>query len=404
MIELHVARTRVFAHVAAVVEPGLRLRERLAYAGSCEVAVVFLGERYLGQGNVASDHEGSVVMVTELYPTNARSAPRVAVDLAGTYYLRPPAVGVPMRVVDISISGLAIEPITGQQPARDELRMCSFGIGGREIKAVVAFVEITQELWRASFVKLGLSDEEAIAALVLHHQLSKRKQLSSLEVGVVSPLDLEDRLRYPLIERIDLGPSEVTYATSGVEVVVANTSPEPLAAGEFTDLVGWLRCGDLRDLNHALGVRGLSELSIDLVLTGCLALTGALGEIAIVDVLARLLDIEINEEQRRCSTLVPVSIQDTKSEGTTLVETSGRRWERCAYAAGVALFLPAGDGELQDHGRVDPLTMAQLLWDCDGQVLLVPNHHETGTGVRDEILGAFRSLARGEVCALRIDD
>ena len=251
VVELRHGDESLLAHVASIDSSALRLSENLPSFGACEVAVVFLGERYLGHARLVTDGDGISVLVVHdgLRTINVRSAPRVAVDLAGTYYLRPPTLGVPMRVVDISVSGLAILPVTGHDPAIDEHRMCSFGLGDREIKAVVRFVEITEELWRARFVKLGLSDEEAIASLVLSLQVHQRQRLSPLEIQTVSSLDVEDRLRYPLVEDIRVGESEIIFVANGSEVAVARSMQEPLVPAEITALVGWLRCGDLRDLN-----------------------------------------------------------------------------------------------------------------------------------------------------------
>jgi hypothetical protein len=373
--------------------------------------IIFLGEHYQGRGSVITgDDAASVVVIEEGFrSTNARSAPRVTVELAGTYYIRPPTLGVPMRVVDISVSGLVIEPVDGQRPKMDEHRMCGFGVEGREIKAIIEFVEITDELWRARFVKLGLSDEEAIASLVLSRQLSQRRQLSPLEVRTLSSLDVEDRLRYPLVERIDVGTSEITFVAHGGEVVISRAASELLTPFELTGLVGWLRCGDLRDLNHALGSRGLSEYSVDLVLAGCLALAALLAEVAIVELLARLIDIEISEGSQNppmppCLSMTTVGPKEF-STGTALVESSGRCWVQRAYAVGVALYLSDEDSELQDLGRVDPLTMAQMVRESEGQILLVPRWGPLDLrGALAEIYLGYRALATGQVFQLPIDD
>ena len=410
-VELRFGREHLPAHVAAVDESGVRLSERVTGVGGCEVVIIFLGEHYQGRGSVITGDDGaSVVLIEEGFrSTNARSAPRVAVDLAGAYYLRPPTLGVPMRVVDISVSGLVIEPVAGQRPMVDEHRMCGFGVEGREIKAIIEFVEITDELWRARFVKLGLSDEEAIASFVLSRQLSQRRQLSPLEVRTLSSLDVEDRLRYPLVERIDVGATEVTFVAYGGAVVISRAASEPLEPFELTGLVGWLRCGDLRDLNHALGFRGLGENSVDLVLTGCLALAALLAEVPIAELLARLIDIDISEGSKNLPVPPYLSMEtlDPKelSAGTELVESSGRCWVQRAYAAGVALYLPDEESELQGLGRVDPLTMAQMVRGSEGQILLVPRWgaHDS-RGVSAEIYLGYRALAAGQVFQLPIDD
>ncbi|MGC9156427.1 MAG: PilZ domain-containing protein, partial [Ferrimicrobium sp.] len=246
--------------------------------GPCEIRIAFLAEAYHGAGVIhreasnlgalgvrgvrgverredrasgnavgADDErdfedggafEGDWVVTVDggLSLANERSAPRVPVELLGTYYLRPPSLGVPMRVIDVSVSGLALSPVAGESPEIAERRMISFSLEGREIKTVIEVVAIEADVWRGRFLRLRASDEEAIAGFVLARQVADRQALSLAEIRAVSTLDAVGRRGAPLLERVELEANTLTIVAGAHEVILP-VVPRLLEQG---DRCSWL--------------------------------------------------------------------------------------------------------------------------------------------------------------------
>lgn len=263
-VELRFDEAVVTTTVTRVDGQRLGIDVRLLSDGPCDVMVVFFGERFIASGRVMPAVVGSeVVIESGFVPMNARSAPRVSLTLAGTYYTRPPSVGIPMQVLDLSVTGVAIEPISQQLPAPAQRQMISFHLDGREIKTVIEFVAIEDSLWRARFLKLALSDEDAIAKFVMTHQVDRRKSLSDLEFRTPSSLDLETRLDFPLIESISWSSNSCTLRTGSISATVM-APPSLLAARDrIASLIGVARVGDPRDLAHLVELVTSDRVALD---------------------------------------------------------------------------------------------------------------------------------------------
>lgn len=272
-IELRFDEAVVTTTVTRVDGQHLGIGARLLSDGPCDVMVVFFGERFIASGRVMPAIVGSeVVIESGFVPMNARSAPRVSPTLAGTYYIRPPSVGIPMQVLDLSVTGVAIEPISQQLPSPGQRQMISFHLDGREIKTVIEFVAIEDSLWRARFLKLALSDEDAIAKFVMTHQLDRRKSLSDLEIRAPSSLDLETRLEFPLIESISWSRNACTLRTGSISATVMVPPSLPAARDRIASLVGVARVGDPRDFAHLVGLVTSDTVALDSMMAPYLVL------------------------------------------------------------------------------------------------------------------------------------
>ncbi|WP_298335945.1 hypothetical protein [Ferrimicrobium sp.] len=262
------------------------IRGRLWRDGPCDVMVVFFGERFKATGIMMPAIVGSeVVIESDFVPMNARSAPRVSAVLAGTYYILPPSVGIPMQVLDLSVTGVAIEPISQQLPAPGQRQMISFHLGDREIKTVIEFVAIEDSLWRARFLKLALSDEDAIAKFVMTHQLDRRRSLSDLEIRTPSSLDLETRLEFPLIESISWSSNSCTLRTGSISATVMVPPSLPAARDRIGSLVGVARVGDPRDFAHLLGLVTSDTVVLDSTMAPYLVLSARCKGVNVLELL-----------------------------------------------------------------------------------------------------------------------
>jgi hypothetical protein len=285
-IELHHDGKVVEAAVDWVDGQRVGIGKRVPSYGPCELMLVFFGERFIANGIMMPAVAGTEVVVeADFVPINIRSAPRVNVSLAGTYYLRPPSVGIPMEIVDLSVSGVAISPILNEDPSPGQRRMISFGLNDREIKTVIELVAIEADRWRARFLKLALSDEDAIAGFVMGRQVHRRNALSALEVRTSSSLDLETRLEFPLIESIDWTLNACTLGAGSVSGTVIVPSSPDAEREHITSLVGVARLGDPRDFAHLLRRVTLDVVACDSVMAAYLVVCARYRGISVAELL-----------------------------------------------------------------------------------------------------------------------
>jgi hypothetical protein len=349
----------------------------------CEIAVVFFGERFLASAEVATSVSGSRVHLdTEFRPVNVRSAPRISVDLGGTYLLRPPHIGVPLRIVDIATTGVALVPIGGQQPRVGERRMITFDVNGREVKSVIELVSVDPNLWRARFLKLALSDEDAIARLVIDRQVHRRRRLSSLEVSTPSSLDLETRFEYPLVDSIEWTEATCTLTAGTTSVTLEVPWVDERQRAQAASLVGLLRIGDPRDCAHMLRRLFVDDRARDSLLAPYLLLSARVKGVSVKELIASYMAMVL---QTRCS-----------PEGSSLPAVVGGS---SVYSSGVVVLPPPDDGVDGDRdvgGWVDPIGLALVIRSTG--VLRIesrwPALVESAEG--RELVCAFASFAYGD--------
>lgn len=365
--------------------------------GPCEVRIAFLSEAYHGVGvihrevaglgdsgmsggrgfdghNEALDKivgacddrdladsgalEGDWIVTVDgvLSLTNERFAPRVPVDLPGVYYLRPPSLGVPMRVIDVSVLGLALSPVAGESPEIADRRMISFSLEGREIKTVIEVVAVEVDVWRGRFLRLSASDEETLAGFVLARQVAERQALSLMEIRAVSTLDVVGRRGAPLLERVQLEANTLTIAAGDHEVTLPITPRLLDQRDRCRWLVGRVRLGDLRDLSHFLDWAGFDDPLAEMIMAGAVLLTARLRSCSIGELLRSLVSIcdktSIDEAE------MTATVGDESRLG--LVGRNDEPLAMTAYGAGVGLYEPAPGMEVLPR-RLDPVALAAAI-------------------------------------------
>lgn|GEM_PF-3695637 len=346
---------------------------------SCEIAVVCFGERFLARGEVVPSVSGSRVHLDrEFRPVNVRSAPRIPVDLGGTYLLRPPHLGVPLRIVDIATTGLAIVPIRGQQPRIGDRRMIAFDINGREVKSVIEFVSLDPNLWRARFLKLALSDEDAIARLVIDRQVQRRHRLSTLEVSTPSSLDVETRFEYPLVDSIEWTDATCTLAAGTTSVTLGVPWVDERYRTQAASLVGLLRIGDPRDCAHVLRRLFVDDRARDSLLAPYLLLSARVKGISVQELIASYMTMALQTSCALDASLLPAVVGGPS-----------------VYSSGVIIQPPSDD----DRGIgvwVDPIVLA-LVARSTGAQLVKPRWPALADSAEGrELVCAFASFASGE--------
>jgi len=229
---------------------GALLLGSLGALGPAVLRVRFLGERLLAHGVLEQGVAASVCFRPSEAPrlANERGVPRVRVCASGTLYLRPPALGVPIEVIDLSIAGMAMRPTDAVVPGVGQRMMVALTLGDRQIKSVIEFVGLDADRWRGRFLLLGLSDEAAIASYVLRAQIRQRRLMPASEPELASSLDVGERLQYPLVEEIRFDNDSLTLVSERDHEQVPCPSVPPEARARLLDLARCLRLGDPADL------------------------------------------------------------------------------------------------------------------------------------------------------------
>jgi hypothetical protein len=330
--------------------------------GECEVMVVFFAERYCAKGTVVrsvgrvcdgGEPVASFVVVEEGFAlVNARSALRVAATLTGTYYLRPPALGVPCEVVDISVAGVALDPIAGESVDVGSRKMVSFDLKGREIRTVIEVVAVEPQRWRARFLKLGLSDEDAIASFIMATQVAKRQSLSSVEIRTSSSLDAVARLRYPVLEAARVATSTLTLSAGGQNVSLALPDSLKTRPLFLEGLVGVVRFGDFADICHFLTQSALDVDEVDVVAIGCAMLSAQLEGCSVETMVRPLIEDGWAGQPgpNPGSHVVIGDVDDGFESGVgEFYDRTGRVWSLIGRSLGVGLYASGRSGERQDE-------------------------------------------------------
>jgi hypothetical protein len=344
-----------------------------------EIFVVFLAEHYRATAaTIANDKAHNIQIDDGFYPINLRAGARAIVDLSGTWYLRPPALGVPMQIVNLSVSGLAVLPVDGQIPKLRERRMIAFQLGGRMIKAVVELVEIEERLWRLQFIKLGLSDEEEIAGFVIRSQLNERHRLATAETQVYSTLDPHARIRFPLIEEADVANGSISLTAGNITVNLPCISTILSNHALIEKLVGQCRIGDLRDIRHYINNIGFPEYERDLILVGCSILKASHDGVSLSEILVSA----VNPKQKTAITSVSNNILERTltppplpQELPTTIDHDGHRWIMQIRSSFTALFTLQEEQKRNSTGtslpsKTDPIAFAQHVAGGDKPILL----------------------------------
>ena len=338
--------------------------------GACEVRLTFLSEPYVATGAIRSFDRGCEVVIDGGFtPLNDRSAPRVMVNLNGTYYLRPPMVGVPMEIVDLSVSGLALLPMHDLAPRLFERRMISFSLEGRKIRTVIELVGVEPQLLRGRFLRLSVSDEEAIAGYVMARQVAERQGLSMLEVRTPSALDVAARRRYPLVEGVVVHEHALELSARGNQIEMqlppSTAVNRQMLASALGSMVGEIRCGDLNDNFHYLSRIGSGDEPVDFAALGCLLLHSRLYECSPSELLRKALGTAFG------GAVIPELKRGTDVLGYAAGESefrddSGHGWRLFRRSLGVGLYFQISedhspDGDWGKRATGDPsLAQAEL--------------------------------------------
>ena len=336
-------------------------------AGLGEVLVVFLAEHYRATASIVPTKETCTVAINGgFYPINLRTGPRAITYLQGVWYLRPPDLGIPMQVVNLSVTGLAILPIDGSTPKLRERRMIGFQLAGRVIKSIVELVEIEQYLWRMQFIKLGLSDEEEIAAFVIRSQVNERRRLSAVERQAHSILDPQARIRFPLIEEAHVGNDSITITAGGGTVALPYVTTRPSQKALIENLAGRCRLDDLRDILHYLNTIDLPEYERDLVLVGCSILKASHDGVSLHEILLST----VNLKQKTATTSIGGNILEQPGrppiasiELPTIIDYEGQKWVMQTRSILTALFMQEvepnhGSSSMFLPTKTDPFSFA----------------------------------------------
>jgi len=396
-IEIDSGTVMVTSAVSALDNDHIWIRDQVP-SGPCSCFVVFLGERFRVDATAISSISGSALLLDSGFEAlNARSAPRIAVAMVGTYYLRPPTLGVPVQIVDLSITGLAMLPVEGEVASVGQRRMMAFEIDGRLVKTVVEFVSIDAHLWRARFIKLALSDEDAIARLVMDRQVDRRRALSDLEIRTPSTLDAAARWRYPLVEEVSVERGQVRLTVRGVTVVLEAPAPLDEDRGKLGALVGELRLGDLRDVSHYLSSLQLRESSVDVLMLACMVINTQLWGESLAEMISVFAD-----EQSRWKAPSTIEARSCTPGAASFADDLGRHWSLVAHSTGVGVYRHSRMSEASpEEGWVDPVTLAKTVLSCDDDILVAPWYDRwTCEGVVMEFAFAVAGLhPRGLVLA-----
>jgi hypothetical protein len=254
---------------------GAVLIDRVPLRGSVVLRVRFLGERFVAKCQVRGGNADTSQLILEeqLRPSNERAFPRVSVRAQGVLYLKPPALGVPIEILDLSVAGVALRPAEATMPGVGDRRMVAIDLRGRVIKSVIEFVGCDHERWRGRFLHLGLSDEAAIASYVLSEQIRERGSLTTTEAQLSSSLDPGERVRFPLLEGLHIQGEMVMLRSRNDEERVPCP---PLAEGlrrKLEALAGRVRLSEAADMYWLLEGMGVPEPAADSVLLAYWVLT-----------------------------------------------------------------------------------------------------------------------------------
>jgi hypothetical protein len=404
-IELHQDATFEVTTVTQVDGNRVGVCERACSFGPCEAMVVFFGERFVASAYLIPAVRGAeVVIETGFVPINARSAPRVEVSLAGTYYLHPPSVGIPMEIRDLSVSGVAISVIPDQHPSPGQRRMISFRLVDRDIKAVIELVAVEADLWRARFCKLALSDEDAIARLVMSSQLERRHKLSDLEIRTSSSLDLETRLEFPLIESISWKDDACTLEVGSLSATVMVPAAAHAERHRIDSLIGVARVGDPRDFAHLLGLTTSDVIVRDSVLTPYLVLCARHRNMSVAEVLMSWVK-GIQEPLTQTMAGQPETrsvVERSQHDRSVAMVPSQPSSGPVGYSCGVAVFrelvpeLPTESFGAMDSGLwMDPIALVLLIRELGFAVMrpIWPTLTSNSDGA--EVFEAFATFGAG---------
>ena len=350
-VEIRVSGISVSTVASSITDATLVFAEACA-EGACEVRLTFLSEPYIATGDIHSLDRGCEVVIDGGFvPLNDRSAPRVAVDLNGTYYLRPPMVGVPMEIVDLSVSGLAFLPMLDLAPKLFERRMISFALEGREIRTVIELVGVEPQVFRGRFLRLSVSDEEAIAGYVMARQVAERHRLSMLEIRTPSALDVAARRRYPLLEGVVVHEHALELSARGIQVEMqlppSTAVNRQMLASTLGSMVGEIRCGDLNDSFHYLSCIGFGDESVDVAALGCLVLHSRLYECSPSELLLKTLGTAFGgaviSELKRGRDILGYA-----AGAFEFRDDSGHEWRLFRRSLGVGLYCRTSEEQSSD--------------------------------------------------------
>lgn|GEM_PF-5957782 len=197
-----------------------------------------------------------VAAVSGARACNLRQGPRIPVALPATYYVHGLALGLPTRVLDLGVGGLAVAPLEGLDDPEGTLRAVSFELDGRLVRGVVRLVGRESDRWRLAFAFLAAADEAAIARRVLRAQVADRNALGAA-VSFDSSLDATAQRRHPriVIERrgatllVVLGdPGAGSLQITGLDAAEAASFD-----AWWTMVAPWLRVGSWSDVSWLLG-------------------------------------------------------------------------------------------------------------------------------------------------------
>lgn len=194
-----------------------------------------------------------------------RGSPRARYGLPGTYYLRPPTHGIPIRILDLAIGGVAITPPETSVP-RGEVVEISFSLKHRIIRARCRLVAKEPDRWRLAFVKLANADEQAISSTLFEVEVAARKSLSPRELEIQSALDAQDRVRYPLIDASIVEGNRIKLLALDEEACTGPLDAMPNELEEIKTLANYLRISDPADVNRFLVGHGIRALIRDRLL------------------------------------------------------------------------------------------------------------------------------------------
>ncbi len=259
-----------------------------------QLMVNFLGQRYRAAATVDRvDHETWSAEVEESFEEfNLRGNPRVKVSIPATYYLRPPTHGVPVQVVDLSLGGLAISPPHGY-PSLGETTLISFQVGSRMVKLLAEVVACEASCWRMRVTRITSGDEDAIAAWLLALQVGGRRLLPPIELDRQSTMDLESRLRFPLITKAILDGKRFTFGTGSQEISFATDHLRKDELEKLRALAVNLRLASPADANHLLRAGGVGPKARDRFIASYIALAASASGTSQAGVIASGLDLPL---------------------------------------------------------------------------------------------------------------
>ncbi len=283
------SRTEAIALSVKGRELHLRSAEPLSGA---ELMVNFLGQRYRSAVIVSRiGHDTWSAEVEERFEEfNLRDNPRITVSLPATYYLRPPTHGVPIRVIDLALGGLAISPPEDRASPGDT-KLISFQVGTRMIKLVTKVVTCEATRWRMQVTQISAGDEDAIAAWLLALQTGGRRLLPPSDLEQQSSMDLDSRLRFPLITRTSLGHDRFSFGTDSESISFAVDNLDRSDLGQLMTRSANLRLASFADANHLLKSCGIKVDTRDRFITSYIAIAARTKGISPAEVIASTMDL-----------------------------------------------------------------------------------------------------------------